>query len=976
MKVKLYDNQQKKFVNINPLSDQAKKIYKYKIDKLNFSPSTILPPQLTYQKGRFREVKTAVNFKNVERITWDMINSIGSDEGKETYLKSIFAKYAGKTVEISKKYTSTSVGEIKRIVDTQIVEIPSSSFSTWWGNFSPFFWIDSDSFIFSDEYGNFDDPALNSQIVIVSGKKVNKKDVNQYFLDASVGHCVFNPMKVWAQDKFENAKSKSSQNRYRAVVNKIKKYEKIYKDGVPETELQAISDKLNVGIDIDLPSTVLKKDTQFVSIRPNRADTGKVFRYINTRLNHIETNEAVCKSDFTPMSRDDLECKKRDLEQAQEFFLYKTDHQGVRAIYTPKENFKLTEDEGYMKAVLQFQQDFELDNFKINFFDNPELSFFLEKSINCLSCMFLDELNPTRYEISTLAYCIQDNKFPTEEDLVVKYYDDSSFTPDEDIEAMKYCMKRKDLKHIDLSKAFTRGNECIKYQGYLGNITDFRKTDKIQGLGIYLIKNIVCNNELFNKLGILGEYYAYTSPELEYFTENGITFDIVLGAWGTSFDLDFPDYMYEKEDDIAHYCRWYGCLQRLTKKETYKFNCKDIQLAQLCAYRTKCDVSINEYDGSGFIQYEKQSAFWSPHIATFINSYCRITMIEQMKKIPSNQLIAVQVDGIYYVGDAPIDPLFRDKSERMTFKHIHENKYIKGGEISPNIKQIGEPKDFNRIEVHTGAGGCGKTHNNLTDKGVVAPYFVAPTYKLSRTKQQDYNIKTSVNALLLIDDPKRWRHINLYSTLIFDEVSMMGDDEKIKLINRFKHHKLIFCGDLGFQLPPVDPLSVEFKTDNLTVIEHKKNYRCKDKELKKILTVLRRLIKKEYNDPFYNFNIRDIVMKLGFTIYDKDNIEYTNDDFIICKTNRRKDQFTEKYKELPKYYITENTRDYSNGQIVKDTKPHGVNSEIRHGFTIHSVQGETAKHKLFIDLYKINCLRMLYTGISRAEYLNQIVLIE
>lgn len=977
MKVKLWDQKNKKFVNIDSLSDQAKKIYKYQIEKLKFPASSILPPQLTFQNGRFREIKTAVNFKNVDRITWDMIKAIGSDSGKESYTRNLFAKYAGKTIEVSKKYTKNIGGELKRIVDTQIIEIPTSAFSSWWKKFSIFFWIDSDNFLFSDEFGNFDDPALNSQLIIVSGKKVNKKDVNQYFLDASVGHCVFNPIRDWAEDRLENAKSKGSISRYRAVVNNIKKYEVKYKDGLPETELQTISDKLKIGIDIDLPSTIMDKHTQFLSVRPNKKDTGKVFRYINTRLNHIETNEAVYKGEFTPLSRSDLYKKKYDLDKSQEFYLYKTDTQGVRYLYTPKENFKLTEDEGYMEAILQFQDDFDTNNFMINYFDNPELSDFLGKSINCLGSMFLDELLPTKESIMRLAYCIEVNKFPTEDDLVVKYYDDGTWGPkDYDMKQIEYCMKRKDIKHIDLSKAFTRGNQCIKYQGYLGKITDFRKTDKIQGLGIYLICNIVCNNELFDKLGILTEYNAYTSPELEYFRENGVSFDIVLGAWGNSFDLDFPDYMYDKEDDVPHYCRWYGCLQRLTKKETYKFNCKDIQHAELCAYRGKCDITMNQYDGSGLIQYEKQSAFWSPHIATFINSYCRITMIEQMKKIPSNQLIAVQVDGIYYLGDVPIDPLFRDKSDRMTFKYINDERYIMGGGISPKIEQIGEPKDFHRVEVHTGGGGCGKTHTNLTDKGVIAPYFIAPTYKLARSKQDDYDIKTSVNALLLIDDPKRWRHINRYSTLIFDEVSMMTEDEKIKLINRFKYHKLIFCGDLGFQLPPVEPTSIEFKIDNLPVIEHKKNYRCKDKELKKILTLLRRLIKKEDSNPYYIPNIRDIVIKLGFTIHAAESIQYTNDDFIICKTNKRKDQFTEKYKEFPKHYVTENTRDYSNGQIVIGDKPEGVHSEVRHGFTIHSVQGETAKHKLFIDMYRINCLRMLYTGISRAEYLNQIVLLE
>ena len=53
----------------------------------------------------------------------------------------------------------------------------------------------------------------------------------------------------------------------------------------------------------------------------------------------------------------------------------------------------------------------------------------------------------------------------------------------------------------------------------------------------------------------------------------------------------------------------------------------------------------------------------------------------------------------------------------------------------------------------------------------------------------------------------------------------------------------------------------------------------------------------------------------------------------------------------------------------------GVVTKLRHGFTIHSIQGETAQDKLFIDLRGITDLRMLYTAISRAQYWDQIVFV-
>ena len=79
-------------------------------------------------------------------------------------------------------------------------------------------------------------------------------------------------------------------------------------------------------------------------------------------------------------------------------------------------------------------------------------------------------------------------------------------------------------------------------------------------------------------------------------------------------------------------------------------------------------------------------------------------------------------------------------------------------------------------------------------------------------------------------------------------------------------------------------------------------------------------------------------------------------------------------KDLEKYIITENKGEYCNTQIVFE-KPE-VKHELRHAFTIHSIQGETATHKLFIDLNKMTSLRMLYTAISRAQYFDQIIFIQ
>ena len=101
---------------------------------------------------------------------------------------------------------------------------------------------------------------------------------------------------------------------------------------------------------------------------------------------------------------------------------------------------------------------------------------------------------------------------------------------------------------------------------------------------------------------------------------------------------------------------------------------------------------------------------------------------------------------------------------------------------------------------------------------------------------------------------------------------------------------------------------------------------------------------------------------------------YKKEDIILVSRHIYNDEWTKTFKKIEKYKVTNNTRDYSNGDIIFN-KVKKVNTELRHGYTIHSVQGETFKNNIYIDMRKMIDLRMFYTAVSRAEYENQIYLI-
>tara|TARA_R110002020_G_scaffold359155_1_gene571865 strand:- start:215 stop:3034 length:2820 start_codon:yes stop_codon:yes gene_type:complete len=935
-KEKLYNPFTDKYVKINPYGKTAKKIYRYFIKK-GFDPANIVPPELNYdaEKDIFKGIKTKKDWSNVRRITYG--NYKATKKHPMSYLFELFKSYAGKKIKVVVKYTIDDV--VQENADTTDVPPISGGYSSWWKDFSFLFIIDSESSILSEQFNEGLETKFQAQILILSMDKVSGSNYNQYFMEG-VTNCLLKPIRDWAAAKLEDASSRTAKYNYSRFIKECNNFEEEFKDnGIPEDRIAEVCNKLQIGIEIDLPST-LDKNTRFIEVRSQKKPK-RVFRYLNTRLNHIELNEVRNLNDYVEVSKQELIKKFNEVRESDDMLLWKECKTGITQINTLDTIYRITSEEGYRQAVKEFQEKNDLNAYKIEYYKNPELSEFLRE--NC-------------HSNQAILFCSEEEYEEMDEDIV---------------------------NHIDMNKSYTRAEFCKFYEGYLGKVTDFRKTDKIIGLGIYQVNNIKYNgNDIIEKLKVFHNGNAYPSPELKYYKSLGIEFDIVGGCWGSRFDIEFtgdtkladdiqPETgMYEKEDGISHYCKWYGNLQTLNFYTRYNFDCKDLEFAKLNTYANdNANVSYNSYNGTGIIEYKSKRVYHQTHIASFISSYARINLMNQLLKIKLENIIAVQVDGIYFKGTVELDKLFNHK-DKNTCAWIETEEYVCN--LENEIYEFPEFRENNRIEIHTGAGGCGKTHKNLTDKGLCNVLYIAPSWKLARNKSNEYNCDVKVNFWLVDDDPDKWRVLyNNYSTIIIDEISMMTDADKELIINRFKYHKLIFCGDLGYQLPPVQSktgkIQPEFKVDNYPVIEHTTNRRCKCPRLKRRLDYLRKLID---NEEYYLPSIKDNKV-LGIELV-KD-FDYDEKDLIICSTHKIKNKYTEKYKDIEKYMVLENTLDHSNGDIIYH-KPNGVKHELRHGFTIHSIQGETAKQKLIIDMNNLQELRMFYTALSRAEYLNQIIL--
>ena len=180
--------------------------------------------------------------------------------------------------------------------------------------------------------------------------------------------------------------------------------------------------------------------------------------------------------------------------------------------------------------------------------------------------------------------------------------------------------------------------------------------------------------------------------------------------------------------------------------------------------------------------------------------------------------------------------------------------------------------------------------------------------------------------------------------------------------------KVIFMGDIDMQLAPCEGEQMNANgIDKITRLD--KNWRFKDTKMIALNNILRKNGAEKYIDYF----------SLGIKTITKSELkkQYTAEDIIL---NYYKDnEYSDMFEDVEKYKVISNTRDYKNGEIVFD-KEVKSKKEFRHGYTIHSVQGETFDKNIYIDIKsrKGKTLlqnRLFYTAVSRAKYFGQLHLI-
>jgi len=762
---------------------------------------------------------------------------------------------------------------------------------------------------------NIFDIYPNVRFFVVEGlRPIKSASIQTAFFDGKI-NCVMSPIIKFIENKIDESKTEKTIKNYKSKLKKALEFEKKYHNiGVNNDALSEISNELQIDLIVHLP---FQKD---YIIAKSNVKALRTFNYINSRINHVEFDELTHNDEEKIMTLTELKALKVKLDHNKIYNTYKKNNLNISEINTATTRYKLSNEYADAKLEMEIQSGL----------------------IDCKLCDIKDA------DISR--FVRQGTHF--------------NETIDFNLNVEKY-------NHIDMRRAYLNYRMSKYYKGFVGKITDFRKCDKIIDIGYYQIINLKLSGRIAKwneKLNCYNDN-IYPSVELEMLKEEGCTFDIIAGCWGSNIDFDFTNDMINKVEilddndktkNIRFYCKFIGSMYCMNLNHSYYMKADDEFINHL---HNEIDADFMQFNNEIKVSYPKKHNYHLSHVCGFILSYMRMNMLEQLYEFEPNEICKIVVDGIYHTkNDVELKNCFRVEEKEIT-DNIGGMSYISNN-INNQTFTFADFKEHHLIEVHKGAGGCGKTHKQLIDLGYVNIQYFAPSWKLARTKQNEYNVRCDTIAKIVSTDPAMYNKIKQYcNVMVVDECSMLSNEEKELIIKNFKGCKILFCGDFGFQLPAIS--GSPFNIKNMYVIEHNTNYRVKCDKLAVVLKEIRKMI-------MNGINPRDYVLKTFSKI---DNMDYDYlKDMILCSSHINKNVYTDKYMHLNKYYILKSDRIYGRGEIYYE-KPNTKEYEIRHAFTIHSIQGETAKGNVFFEIANIYNPQMIYTAISRAQYFHQIKLI-
>lgn len=519
----------------------------------------------------------------------------------------------------------------------------------------------------------------------------------QSFRDAVVGHCVFDRIIDWAAAGVTTASSKHTDkkkadkaaNKYSTVLEEALRLKEFYADGVPETHLQNVADKLKCTIELSLPLLFTSDKDKQVRRKYVPATIKKpkqVFSYLNTRTDHVEPTsmgmvghvlgEGLPKD---PVSDEEFDAFRQRLDDARSFYGFKRSKDQVVEILTASRrvvrsscNTSAITNLTYHHAIHPFVgSECDLDN------TNPIKSSLGDMQI----CDRLDNMRGPDPDGDDAPGQEAVQIFDLEKPLPETYDMTAPLAPTFQSRLLSNFVKSgchfplskafidtlelddSEIHAIDMKRAYTQFSaNPDTYQGFMGRITDFRQCNEIHGLGMYRIDHVSYERVECPKMRhlleimcpVLSDRNVYPSPQLEYLDSFGVSFDIVEGCWGSEIDFEFPEYMFQKTSEGKPlYAMWTGMQTCSTSTQSINIVCEPDYLETIKSYAPHNRVTrTSEVLPNGMVEATiappKEAMPHLTHISAFITAYMYMNVIDQLREMDLEQVLFLNSDGIFY----------------------------------------------------------------------------------------------------------------------------------------------------------------------------------------------------------------------------------------------------------------------------------------------------------------------------------------
>ncbi len=749
---------------------------------------------------------------------------------------------------------------------------------------------------------------------------VGRKMRRQLFRDG-IAHCVFTPILSRLENSLSGTESKERKTRLKQKIAKLNILSQEYDAGVPIETMEVVAKASGFKIMIH---DILGKELYTF----NEAGKCGNIRFTNTRPNHIDEGKIVLDCDSLKMDNLGMTQKWNELRKNKQFYMIEGD---------------LKKNEP--RKIRTIDAVYELND------PNKEYYERMNETINLNKCKF----NATKYP--------EVNEFIKAGRII-----NSWVTPFSD---------EKPTGHIDMPKAYTQFKKCSHYSGFMGVVHQWRSgpfdLDWIKNhIGIYQFK-ITTANPLLQKLGFSGKEFfgikttvhILPSPEILYLAEQGAEIEIMAGVWGSKMDFDFS------EDMLAdkRYAIWSGKLSMEHHSKKYSFHANKEWAEHIKAdYGDDCYYWEDKKLCS--VKIPIKQVYTTHHILAFITSYVRIQMMEAMKHFKLDQIVKVVLDGIYFKGEKPAC------LDWFVPKPIVEHKYSGFAWHSDQLMNVSWYKNWiSGNTLLTGQGGAGKTYKVMTDRGFNRILFVTPQHILGADISKKYEVPYTTIHKLIGEGCEPWIIGHSYPSVIFiDEVTQIPSDWIDKVFTMYKDSLIILAGDLNqhmwFQTRNGKPgdFSKVWKPSGVDIIEVAGDRRSKDDALRELKINIRQRMKQIFVDGdtcevnrmkiwAYN-NLKCVKFEDAVSMFEPG-------DVWIAGTHKTSDKLLENgicsgWYKSGGYVSFEEKEDYTK----------------RGSFTIHSFQGRTLETgKIFISLNDMFEYSMLYTAVSRAVNIEQLIFI-